>query len=976
MAIPDKSHGLAALAVLLGESVVGAGNRPIVLDDPEIVWFVEQGALDVFLMEYRDGEPASSNKHLLRAGEGRLAFGVAPNGTQLVTIAKGLPGSKLRRLRLEDLQQLDIAEELADQVDNWLLEFASTVARQIDPRPYPTLLLDPKSPEGTLDAETGQVLSSRSGGVVWVAAQQSAAYLDTEEPDRDGTGLVPLTMDTWITMLSPARVTGASSRALSGDGRLLAALSEFHRLVLGAEAINRRLLLADEANEQAARTVLRRMDRERARQGLLNVLGPPRSQEGCQVAENGSSLMGALMAIGEREGITFRTASLRRRAGGDEPGLQDILDSSGVRSRKVRLSPEDRWWLGDSGAMLGYRREDGRPVALLPSFTGRYRMVEPASGQSVRVDAKGAGELKPDAWSFYRPLPDDRSVGTKDLLRLAGRGMAENIAQFAIAGLLASVLALAPAIAVGMLADWVLPAGAGDMLVQIIVALIAFAVVGVLLQMLHGTAMMRIEGRTAVRLGAAVWDRLLSLPTGFFKSFTAGELVVRMAVFQALRDQVSGVVANAVLSSILVLPTLGLLFLYDVTLAWLSLAIFLGTLVITAAMGILQIAPQRRRYLASRRLSGELFQFINGMSKLRSAGAEPSAFASWARGYREQHLAGIQTARLNEHLVAFSAVVPVLAVATLFGVVLWRGLEQIGIGDFLVVFAVSMTFYNAVTALGRSFGAIAAVVPAYEQIKPVLAAVPDSQREEGVQAELGGEIHFDHVSFRYGDEGPLIIDDVSIHARVGEFVAIVGESGAGKSTLLRLALGLEHPTSGGVYYDGRDLRHLDRRSVRKQIGVVMQDSVLQPGDILENIIGMGDDLTVEDAWRATRQAAVDQDIAEMPMGMFTSVNDSTAVFSGGQVQRIKIAAALVRNPRIVFLDEATSWLDAKTQAEVIEGIESLAATRIVIAHRLSTIRKAERIYVLDAGRVAQQGSFDELWETDGPFRDLVQRQMT
>ena len=242
--------------------------------------------------------------------------------------------------------------------------------------------------------------------------------------------------------------------------------------------------------------------------------------------------------------------------------------------------------------------------------------------------------------------------------------------------------------------------------------------------------------------------------------------------------------------------------------------------------------------------------------------------------------------------------------------------------------------------------------------------------------DLSGHIQFDHISFRYSEDGPPIIDDVTLDIRPGEFVAIVGESGSGKSTLLRLALGLEDPSSGAVYYNERDLAYLDRRSVRRQIGVVTQDGSLMPGDILDNIIGMGDDLTIEDGWRAADLANVREDIEAMPMGMFTPVSDGSSTFSGGQTQRLRIAAALVRRPRVVFLDEATSWLDARTQAEVMRGIESIAATRVVVAHRLSTIRKAERIYVMQNGRIVQQGTFDELSEIEGPFKELVKRQMT
>ena len=286
-----------------------------------------------------------------------------------------------------------------------------------------------------------------------------------------------------------------------------------------------------------------------------------------------------------------------------------------------------------------------------------------------------------------------------------------------------------------------------------------------------------------------------------------------------------------------------------------------------------------------------------------------------------------------------------------------------------------MMFYLAVATLGRSLQAVAAIVPGCEQVRPILAARTDPAARAGARVVLQGEIALHRISFRYTEDGPMVLQDVSIHVGPGELIAIVGESGVGKSTLFRIALGLEDPLSGAVYYDGKDLAHLDRSSVRRQVGVVTQDGGLQGGNVLSNIIGVGRDLTVDDAWRAAREAAVDRDIASMPMQMFTTIGESAATFSGGQNQRIRIAAALVQNPRIIFLDEPTSWLDNKSQAETMAGIERSVATRIVIAHRLSTIRNASRIYVLQAGRVAQVGHFDELIEQDGPFRDLARRQM-
>ncbi len=324
---------------------------------------------------------------------------------------------------------------------------------------------------------------------------------------------------------------------------------------------------------------------------------------------------------------------------------------------------------------------------------------------------------------------------------------------------------------------------------------------------------------------------------------------------------------------------------------------------------------------------------------------------------------------------AVECFVALLAGAVLFVTAALPNHGTISVGDFLVVYTAFMVFQAAVTRLGASFGAVAAIVPAIDRIRPFLTEVPETTAAGEPVETLGGDIVFDHVSFRYDAHGPLILDDVSIHARPGEFVAIAGESGAGKSTLFRLALGLDEPTSGAVYYDGRDLGHLNIKQVRRRIGAVPQAVQLHPEDVWDNIVGDYEDATAEDAWRAAKLAGIDREISAMPMGMLTSVGAGAGVTSGGESQRIMIAHALLRNPGVLLLDEATNWLDNSSQAQVMQNLGSLTSTRIVIAHRLSTLRQADRIYVMQAGRVVQEGTYAELVETEGVFRNLVRRQM-
>jgi ATP-binding cassette subfamily C protein len=265
-------------------------------------------------------------------------------------------------------------------------------------------------------------------------------------------------------------------------------------------------------------------------------------------------------------------------------------------------------------------------------------------------------------------------------------------------------------------------------------------------------------------------------------------------------------------------------------------------------------------------------------------------------------------------------------------------------------------------------------VPTYERAKPILETLPEVDEMKADPGELTGELEVSHVSFRYREDGPIVLKDVSVQVKPGEFVALVGPSGSGKSTLFRLLLGFEKLEAGAVYYNGRDLVGLDIREVRRQIGVVLQNGKLMAGDIFTNIIGSSL-LTLEDARQAARMAGLEDDLKAMPMGLHTVISEGGGTLSGGQRQRLLIARALVHRPRILFFDEATSALDNRTQAIVSESLDNLQATRIVIAHRLSTIMNADRIYVLQDGRVVQQGTYDELIQAEGVFADLAKRQM-
>ncbi|MCY4194144.1 MAG: ATP-binding cassette domain-containing protein, partial [bacterium] len=869
---PDNTAtaALARFAADHGEPVRAAANTPMLLRDAASVWFVAQGALDVFCSEHNEGpagktQVAAAAKHLLRAGEGRLVFGLPDLDGPLTVVAKGLADTRLFRL---DASALDTAEgrdpagntdlkaEAARQAAAWVSDIARAVAADIELHPRISVLMTSDATDTAPEShDTGaqvraltvpedSVLGARQSELVWLsaAAGESAAalrYFGTESLPHlaaDAPRWVPLTSHSWVTVAKPSRSgehpspppqtdstspgaedsSGLRILAASqiGHGELLGALADFHRLAFGAEALNRRLLLADEVNAQTALSTHRRLARERA-QTLLGSLGGPDEN----AAAHGSALLAALERIGRHSGIEFREPRLAVTA--PPATLEQVIEASGLRARQVSLTPEDRWWHTDSGTMLAYRRDGEEPVALLPSLRG-YRAVG-ADGGTERVTASSAAAYSDRAWTIYPKLADDRRATARDLLRLSRHGTVADLTRFAAAGLVAALFTQAPAIALGMLADWALPFARGGALAQILVALAVVTVAATALTVFGGMMLLRLEARVGARLSAAAWDRLLALPLPFFRDIIAGELAVRMGTFQRLRDLVSGVVANVLASMIFLLPTLGVLFFYDPVLAAVAVLMSAVALAVIVGFGLAQIPHQRFWHTAVRTLSGRLLQFIGGITRIRASGAETAAFASWAGAYRDKQVAEIRSSRIDEHLAAFGAAYPFAFAAVLCAAAISRG-DAVAVSDFAVALTASLVLYAFVADLGRATDALAEAFTAYEQITPVLEAVPE--RDAAVSAAptvLEGELSAEQVSFRYHPDGSPVLEEVTFAAHAGEFIAIVGGSGAGKSTLVRLLLGLETPQRGAVFFDGRDLRTLDRRSVRRQIGVVPQN---------------------------------------------------------------------------------------------------------------------------------------------------------
>jgi NHLM bacteriocin system ABC transporter ATP-binding protein len=526
-----------------------------------------------------------------------------------------------------------------------------------------------------------------------------------------------------------------------------------------------------------------------------------------------------------------------------------------------------------------------------------------------------------------------------------------------------------------VLVNSVLPRSEIDQLTFCAIALGVTALAMAGLQMLQAVAMLRLEGVIDWRLQAALLDRLLRLPASLFRQFTTGDLADRALGIDAVRRIATGRVLRGFIAGILCAFSFLLMFYYDWRLAFVAGALTLLRALLIIASSAFRLHHERRHFNLQGKIEGLVLQFLAGIGKLKVAAATMRGLAVWAKQFAAQKRHFTASWRASNLLSVFEAAFPTVATLIIFAVAQESGSTLKGnLGAFLAFFAAFGQAIASVGTLATALSESLSAIPYLSRLQPLVSAAAEISDDRRTVGELSGGIELSRVTFRYASGGPPVLDNVSFSVSPGEYVAIVGPSGSGKSTIFRMLLGFESPESGAVFFDGKALETLDVGAVRRQMGVVLQDGKLVTGSIYDNICG-GMPLPMEQAWEAARLAGLEADIQAMPMGMHTAVAEGVSTMSGGQEQRLMIARAIVRRPRIVLLDEATSSLDNRAQAIVSVSLGSLNITRIVIAHRLSTVREADRIIVLSEGRIVQSGTYAELSATPGMFADIARRQL-
>ena len=665
----------------------------------------------------------------------------------------------------------------------------------------------------------------------------------------------------------------------------------------------------------------------------------------------------------------YRTLDLPDSIKSPDDQLDYCLRPHGIMRRSIKLT--EGWYKDAYGPILGFIKKDGTPVALLPGTVKGYHFKDPRSGKVIKLNRTTEKLIDDDAICFYRPLPQ-KKLSIPDLILFMKRSVTlSDIIMIVAASCSVSLVGLLIPRLTATLTGPVLKSGRVDALIALAICLLCVSFSNQLLSSVSGFISNRLSTKSSVAVQASMMMRLMSLPADFFRNYSAGELRSRSQSVNQLCSLLMGMVMSTGLTSLTSLMYITQIFSYTPMLVVPSILITLVTVVFSTVSTLVQIKINKKLMEHEAKESGMSYAMITGVQKIKLAGAEKRIFAKWLNLYSEGAELTYNPPMFIKINTVISTAISLISTIIMYYLAIKSGIDQPSYFAFTAAYGMLSGAFMSLSGVALS---AARIKPILEMAEPFLKTEPETSENKEIVTGITGGVELDHVSFRYGEDLPLVIDDLSIKIKPGDYVAIVGKTGCGKSTLVRLLLGFEKPEKGSVRFDGKDINTLDLPSLRKKIGTVMQDAGLFQGDIYSNIVITAPELTLDAAWAAAEKAGIADDIRSMPMGMNTIIGEGQGGISGGQRQRIMIARAIAPNPKLLIFDEATSALDNKTQKQVSEALDSMGCTRIVIAHRLSTIKHCDRILVVDNGHIIENGTYDELIEKNGYFAELVERQ--
>lgn len=681
-----------------------------------------------------------------------------------------------------------------------------------------------------------------------------------------------------------------------------------------------------------------------------------------------NELYKTIKVICNYQNIDCPELKILRNACGENFTIDDIARIGGFVIRDITLQKD--WINEDIGPIVGFRT-DGTPVAILPKG-GKYVYYDTKQNKTVVITKKFIENLSSNAVMLYRPFPN-KSLELIDLVKFA-------IHDFSVYDALSVVLMIVLTTLIGLILptlnqkiyDLFIPLGDIKGLFSLCLVLVACNIGSIAFTIVKSISGLRCFTRMKYALQAATIDRIFVINEGNIRKLESGDIASRTLSVSIIFDCVQNFLIMPLLTLIASIPYLIKMSKYSPSMTGLSLLVLVIFTAIITAMGFAKNKYDTKLIEVKNKMTSIMTQLISAISKIRIAGAEIRAEDRYLDKYFESLRLSSKSSSLQSISQILSAALPTVT-TVIFYYLIVKEKNTGTLGNYMAFMSANSAFSSAFIGFSTGLLSFNLVIPYWNKLKELYQMPLDQNIEVTMPGELEGNIDVDAVTFGYEANKP-IIKNLSMNIKKGEYVAIVGSSGCGKSTLLKLMLGFETPQNGKIYYDKKDLSTVDKRELRKQFGVVLQNGALISGSIKTNITVTKPDATNEEIEKVLKEVAFYDDVDNLPMGINTPLSEGAGGISGGQKQRILIARALISNPKVLFFDEATSALDNRTQDIVTRSINGLDCTRIIIAHRLSTIINCDRIFVMDQGKIVEEGNYQELIDKKGLFYRLSLRQ--
>ncbi|MEC9477037.1 MAG: NHLP bacteriocin export ABC transporter permease/ATPase subunit [Planctomycetota bacterium] len=958
----------AQLLELNGTIRTVSGHRSLLLNDREKIWVVNGGEGEVVSTDVEDSHATGRRRFIATIKTGDILFSIQDDdpSTNHAVMLLSQENLSVVELSVEHLEHVAASLKIsaAKAIQNW----ASRITKLLDLGTTPTSCQQIRSGE-ELVLSQGHHAETISE-VSWIKLDRGRGTFAGTDSILDPDQIHLLPSGSWIEASEELQIAAIDATDVSHESALTALQQLNHRIQSKRNSI-RKHEIESNTDRIHKRDLIEQQNSKRAFSQMASVLNPQSTPTG-----QGEDLYSVMKLVGAQKGIEILPIADSTDLNTLSDPAEAITRASRIQHRRVML--RGKWWKSDVGPLVGYWNEDGRPVAILPAKQGRYLIYDPRDGTRTPVDEKSASLLYQDALVLIRSL-DENEKSPYGLVAFCLHKKLPDMVSFFIAAVFLTLMGMLIPQAMAIVLDRAIPNSNSRLLIELGAALVGVSIGMTILSVFQSFVSIRLSVSTDFDAQSAIWDRLLRLRVSFFSKYSTGDLLQRVTAAHSISQELSGSTLLTLMTSFMALLNVGLLMYYNFQLAMVAIVIAIVVAIVTAVGGAIIRRHSRKLMEEEGELFGFEVQLINAVSKLRVAGAERRAFSLWMERVARQLDLSNKVQRTVDLLTLFNQAIPMMSTLILFMLAIplvtnqGAGGSELSIGIFLAFnTALGIFLGGALTLSSTLVGLLDSAVLA-DRMRPLLTAEMETVSASVDPGQLKGDIELSRIHFRYSPDGPKVLEDVSIHAKPGQCIALTGTSGCGKSTLLRLMLGFETPESGEVRFDGQEVDSIDATAVRRQLGVVLQSGHIGAGSIYENIT-VGSVYSLEEAWEAAEEGGIADDIRSMPMQMHTVVSEGGTNLSGGQRQRLLICRALIRKPKIIFLDEATSALDNRSQKIVNDSLNRRQVTRIVIAHRLSSIRDANCIYVLHQGRVVEQGTFDELAKAGGTFATLLERQ--